>query len=95
MEGIRKQVVGTHSELKSKLYDGWICSISMASCPCEMVTRIGNLGPLWIMGGYGVAETDDISSSCNFETPTIDTLLMAFIHNSCQNKKGLHQRSKT
>jgi len=43
------------------------------------------------MGGYGLAEADDMRSSCNIETPAIYTSLLEFIHKSSQNKKGLQQ----
>jgi len=46
------------------------------------------------MGGYGLAEADDMRSSCNIETPAIYTSLLAFIHKSFQNKKGLQQHRK-
>ena len=43
------------------------------------------------MGGYGLAEADDMRCSCSIETLATYTSLLAFIHKSFQNKKGLQQ----
>ena len=47
------------------------------------------------MGGYGLVVSDDISSCCNVETPATYTSVLAFIHKSSQNKKGLQKYKKT
>jgi len=47
------------------------------------------------MSGYGLAKADDMRSSCNIETPATYTSLLAFIHKSFQNKKGLQQYKET
>ena len=43
------------------------------------------------MGGYGLVEANDMRSSYNIETPAAYTSLLAVIHKSFQNKKGLQQ----